>query len=52
MIWMFVIVSLPRLKSWIVSWDLVSVKSSAKRSLGFGFRSSCCPIVAVLFVDR
>jgi len=37
---MFVIVSLPKLKSDIVSWDSVSVKSSTKRSSVPGFRSS------------
>ena len=37
-IFMFVIDSFPKLKSWIVSWDSVSAKSSAKSNSGFGFR--------------
>ncbi len=40
-IFMFVIISSPKLNNWIVSWDFVFVKSSTKRSSGFGFKSSC-----------
>jgi len=49
---MFVIVSLPKLKSWIVSLNSVFVRSSAKRSSGLCRRSSCGLLGNIPFAGR
>ena len=47
-----VIVSLPKLKSWIISWDSVSANVSAKRSSGSWCRSSCVLVSITPFACR